>query len=391
MTTTKLRSKRAGFFSRFAAMAKVGLRMMFHDKLKMAGTLFGVVFAVVLSNQQLGTFLGLIYKNQMMLEITGMDLWIIPAGAETFAPGKVLPVTDAAVAETTPGVVWAEPMLLGASTVKLPKGGTEGVTVVGTKFPRRLESEWQLINGSLDSLNRPDTMIFEDSERETLGGMNLGSVREVGNRNVTVGGFTYGLIPFGPSYALADYELARELLKTPNDQASYIAVRAQKGANLQTVKAGIQSKMSSSVVVTKDEFKGMIVKNILTKTAIGITFGTSTIFGLIVGFVIVSLSMFSSVVDNIREFGTLKAIGVTNGDLGMLLFVQSLAYGGIGSILGLALVTRMAAGIRSAKLALVLPPWLTFGTFFVMIGMCIFASSLALLRLRRVEPAMVFR
>ena len=108
MNATKLASKRAGFFARFAAMAKVGLRMMFHDKLKMAGTLFGVVFAVVLSNQQLGTFLGLIYKNQMMLEITGMDLWIIPAGAETFAPGKVLPVTDAAVAETTPGVVWAD-------------------------------------------------------------------------------------------------------------------------------------------------------------------------------------------------------------------------------------------------------------------------------------------
>ena len=36
---------------------------MFHDKLKMLGTLVGAVFAVVLSNQQAGTFMGLIYKN----------------------------------------------------------------------------------------------------------------------------------------------------------------------------------------------------------------------------------------------------------------------------------------------------------------------------------------
>ena len=59
--------------------------------------------------------------------------------------------------------------------------------------------------------------------------------------------------------------------------------------------------------------------------------------------------------------------------------------------MGLALVTRMAAGIRSAKLALVLPPWLTFGTIAIMIVVCVTASSLALLRIRKVEPAMVFR
>ena len=39
-------------------MARVGLRMMFHDKVKFLGTLVGVVFAVVLVNQQAGTGLG---------------------------------------------------------------------------------------------------------------------------------------------------------------------------------------------------------------------------------------------------------------------------------------------------------------------------------------------
>ncbi|MEN9603834.1 MAG: hypothetical protein RL545_523, partial [Actinomycetota bacterium] len=73
-------------------MGKVGLRMMFHDKAKLVGTLVGVVFAVVLSNQQVGTFLGLLQKNVMLVENAGADLWITPASTESLvsAAGQTL-------------------------------------------------------------------------------------------------------------------------------------------------------------------------------------------------------------------------------------------------------------------------------------------------------------
>ena len=38
-----------------------------------------------------------------------------------------------------------------------------------------------------------------------------------------------------------------------------------------------------------------------------------------------------------------------------------------------------------------LPPQLMLGTFAVMTVLCVVASGLALLRLRKLEPAMVFR
>jgi putative ABC transport system permease protein len=382
---------RASLLRRFRAMALVAVRMMFFDKLKLIGTLSGVVFAVFLSNQQLGTFLGLIYKNQMLVEKVNTELWILPAGAETVAPGKVLPYSDALQAETTEGVEWASPILLGAGTLQLPGGGTEAVTILGLKSPHYANGPWNALKGDASVLSRPDTMFFEDGDREVLGGINLGSVREVNGRKVTVGGLTWGLIPFGPSYAIADFELARELLKTPNDRANYVVVKVKSGANVQEVKAAIKSKVGQSQVVTKQEFNSIIVGNIFKKTAIGVTFLSTTTFAVIVGAVIVALSMFSAVVDNIREFGTLKAVGAKNLDLAMLLLVQSVLYGAIGATIGLALVSQMARGIRSAKLTLVMPPVLTFGTFFFMILMCTLASGLALLRLRKVEPAMVFR
>jgi ABC-type lipoprotein release transport system permease subunit len=51
----------------------------------------------------------------------------------------------------------------------------------------------------------------------------------------------------------------------------------------------------------------------------------------------------------------------------------------------------MANGMRSAQLAMNLSPELFGGTFVAMLGLCTFASSLSLVRLRKLEPAMVFR
>ena len=115
--------RRAPLALRWRSMAQVGLRMMFHDKLKMLGTLVGAVFAVVLSNQQAGTFMGLIYKNVMFIEQTEADLWIAPPATEQFQAGRAISTAALLRARGTPGVRWAEPLLVGGAAVALPDGG----------------------------------------------------------------------------------------------------------------------------------------------------------------------------------------------------------------------------------------------------------------------------
>lgn len=372
-------------------MARVGLRMMFHDKLKMLGTLAGVIFAVVLSIQQAGTFLGLMHKNTMFVRNSGADIWIVPPSTEQVQPGKML--SDAALmqARVAGGVAWAEPLVFGGASIALPGGGSEQITLIGTRAPALRGGPWNMVAGDPSVLGATDTMIFEDSDREKLGGLNVGSLREVNGNKVQVGGFTWGLLPFGPSYAFADVDLARRLMRVDSDRLSFVLVGLAPGADLEAVKAELAARVPEAKVMTRAELERSTIRFLLTRTPIGITFGTSAVFGLIVGFVIVALSMFSAVVDNLREFGTLKAIGTTNGDLAKLLFVQSVTYALIGSIVGLGIVTQIASAARSPNLAIQLPPELLLGIVVVMLFLCLSASSLALLRLRRLEPAMVFR
>lgn len=384
-------SGRAPLLVRWRAMSLAAFRMMFHGKLKMIGTLFGVVFAVILSNQQAGTFLGLLKKNTMLVDNVGADLWVIPPSAAQIQAGPTLPDAVLMQARTTPGVAWAEPLLYGGGTLKSADGATEAVQIVGVKLPAMRGGPWNMVAGTRDVLGQADTMVFEDSQRDKFGGMNLGSVRELNGRRVRAGGFTWGLVPFGPAFAFAEYDLARLLLNVEPYRVSFVIVGVSPGQDAKLVAADLAKRVPEARVMTASELRTSTIMFILTRTAIGITFGTAALFGLIVGFVIVALTMFSAVIDNLREFGTLKAIGATNGDLSVLLLVQSLTYATMGSLVGLAVVSMMANGIRSAQLAMNLSPELFGGTFVVMLVLCVFASSLSLLRLRKLEPAMVFR
>jgi putative ABC transport system permease protein len=384
---------RASFLGRWGIMARIGLRMALHDRMKFTAALIGVVFAVLLSNQQAATFLAIVNRNVMVVDANpDVDIWITPPQTEILQPGKLLSQAPLNQARGMPGVAWAEPILIGGATISRPEGGSEQAVLIGTRGPAWKGGPFNMVAGSVDALAEPDSMIFEDSDREKFGGLNLGSVREVNGRRIKVVGFTWGLVPFGPSsYAFADFDLARQLMHTDADQSSVILVGVEPGVDHATVARELQKRMGTEQVSTREEFRRTLVNYMLTKTPIGVVLGSSTVIGLLVGFVMVALTMFSAVLDNLREFGTLKALGATTRDLVGLLWVQAILYGLLGAAVGSVLVGRLATATRSAQIAMQLPPLLLLSTAGIAVLMCIVASSVAVLRVRAIEPAMVFR
>jgi len=372
------------------AMANVGVRMMFHDKLKLIGTLSGVVFAVVLSVQQISILFALLNRNTQFVDNAGADIWVTPPNTTMLQRGDELPESFVRQASATPGVAEAQGLIFATATVSKATGGAEPVTVIGYETSSVLGAPWNVVAGDVDQLSQPDTMFFEDSQREKYGAMNLGSVRELNGHRVRAGGFTWGLVPFGPAYSFADIDLARDLTNTASDKVHFVLVRVARGADVEHVRASLEETFPEFQVVTNQQYHSSIVRQLL-REQLGMSFGISTSFGLIIGLVIVALSMFSSVLDNLREFGTLKAIGCRNSDLSALLLVQSALYAIIGSIVGLGLVVRVVEKIRQPLIVPLIPKELFGIVPIVMLTLCLLASTLALLRIRKLEPGMVFR
>lgn len=378
--------------SRWRAMAGAGVAMMFHDRAKLVGGLVGVIFATVLVGQQAATFVSLLRKNTMLIDHAGADVWIVPLGTRQLQPGQPLPERVLYQARAVDGVAWTAPLLFALGKVALPDGGTEQVQILGVEPPALRGGPWNVVAGDPADLTAPDAMFFEDSQRETLGGLNVGSVREVNGRRAHVVGLTWGLLPFGPSYAFASYDKALELAGRTDRAPNMVLVGLEPGRDPDAVAAALKARLGPEVkVLTAAALRRTVVGWVLTHTPIGVTLGTATLFALIVGFVIVAIAMFSAVVDNVREFGTLKAIGARTGDLRALLLVQAGVYAAIGSGIGLFVVGLIVRAIRSPKLDLSLPAWLVVSVPALMVLICVGASLLALGRLRRLEPGIVFR
>jgi putative ABC transport system permease protein len=383
----RVRRNRAG---RWRATVVLGLRMTLHAKAKFIGTLLGVTFAVLLASFQLGTMFGLLAKNTLFVDRAGADLWVVPPGTTFSQPGQRMSTALLDQARVTPGVAQASALVMVGTSIRKPAGGSEAITLVGVDVETYLGGPFNIIAGDRRSLREPDTMFFEDAQRERFGGLNLGSVREVGGHNVRVGGFTWGLLPFGPAFTFGEIDTVRNIVGMPSDQLNFVLVKVAPGAAVDEVAERLAARVPTATVISQRAFHERI-KRTLLEQQLGITFGTSTAFGLVIGFVIVMLSMYSSVIDSLREFGTLKAIGLSNVDLMRLLLVQSVFYAIVGSLIGLGVVASTAEGIRSANLSLVIPLWLVVLTPLVMVVLCMLASLLALWRVARLEPGMVFR
>jgi putative ABC transport system permease protein len=163
------------------------------------------------------------------------------------------------------------------------------------------------------------------------------------------------------------------------------------GANEEEVLRNLRKTFPDQLVMPRAEIKKRTIIYILKESGIGQSIGMGVIMSLVCGFAIVALTMFSAVVDHVREFGTLKAIGATNTDLAKLLLAQAVTCALAGAVIGEAIVAQMVTGIRGPELPLALPSWLMGGTVVGMVVICVAASGMALLRVRAIEPGIVFR
>ena len=86
------------------------------------------------------------------------------------------------------------------------------------------------------------------------------------------------------------------------------------------------------------EFKNQTILTVLKSSGIAFSFGTLIVFALISGFIIIGLTLYSAAIDRIKDYGTLKAIGATNGYIRKLILMQATLYAIVGFLIGLSLI-----------------------------------------------------
>lgn len=373
-------------------MSNLAWRNLVHDKVRLSVTLTGIVFAVVLIVVELGLFVGFTTTTSGLIDESQADLWIASARVGYVEVGVPFSERKVYTVLATPGVAQASKYIARFSQWKRPDGRQESVQVVGFDPDQRLGGPWNLASGTEDALKESDNVIIDELYQEKLGVDHVNQVVEINGRRARVVGFTRGIRSFTTSpYVFTSFKSAQSYTGLASDQTMFLLVNVAHGANVQAVREALAARLPDSDVHTTAEFSSMTRQYWMFTTGAGVAVLLAAVLGLVVGVVVVAQTIYATTMDHLKEYGTLKAMGATNGYLYRVIIQQAVASAVVGYVLAMGVSYFVVKGSQSGGAAIMVPPQMVAGMFVLTVAMCVGAALVSINKVTRLDPAMVFK
>jgi putative ABC transport system permease protein len=374
-------------------MPNLALRNLWHDKLRSAMTIAGVAFAVTLVFVQVGLFGGLLDNASVTIDHIDADLWVTSRNTPNIDFAHGFPEGLVQRVRSIDGVLRADNLLLQFLNMSLPSGAEEGMQTYGLEDFARWGLPWKLEEGNVADLRRGDFLVLDDSAERRYGPFRVGEYREVMGYRLKIIGRSREALSFTTTpIGFMDYRLVQRLAGGRMDgRSTYILVKAQPGADLQAIRAEIARRLPHNDVYTRDEWAKRSRAYWVASTGIGLNMYLTVFLGCLVGVVVVAQTLYTSTMEHIKEFGTVKAIGGSNRDIYKILGLQASLSAVIGFAVGGAMALLLSPVMARIRLKLILPAELWAAVFVGTLLLCLTASFVSFRKVSRIDPALVFR
>ncbi|MGY3449928.1 ABC transporter permease [Bradyrhizobium sp. USDA 4353] len=370
---------------------RLASRNLFHDRLRFVATVIGIIFSIVLVTVQMGLYVGFRRMVTTMIDHAPAQLWIMPVGTKCFEDPSLLDERQRFRALAVPGVAEATPLVIGYAQWRLPQGTTTPVFVVGSELRGLGLHPWNVVEGRLDDLSVPGAVAIDQTYFERLGISGVEQTAELRDRKVQVMAVSKGIRSFTTTpYVFTDVERARNYTGTTPSKASYLLVRLAPDADLWKVQQGLRDSLGNVEVLTAAEFRNRSRSFWLFGTGAGAALFAGALLGVIVGTVIVAQTLYSSTKDHINEFATLRAIGSSSRYIYTVIIWQALLSAIVGFAGAAGIGKIVAAATAESALPVIMTPALTVALFLLTVTMCVGSAIAAIVKVMRIDPAMVF-
>ena len=378
-------------------MNEIALRMLWGDRAKYLGLVFGITFATLLMSQQVSIFIGLMARTaSTIVDVREADLWVMDPQVQYIDEVKALPDKQLTRVRGVPGVEWAVPFFKGLGVVRAPGGVMQQVIIHGVDDATLVGRPPKMIHGRWEDLRQPNAMIVDRAGWEfTWPGepFEAGRVVEINDRRVVIVGLAEASPPFVTfPVVFTRYTEALRISPGERNRMSFVLVRTAGGEDAKVLARRIADRTGLQAL-TGREFEWRAINHYLRRTGIPINFGITVVLGFIVGAAVAGQTFYLFVVENLRQFGALKAIGVTNLQLLGMVLLQAILVGFIGFSIGIGLcalffaLTSDMTHLRGFVLH-----WQVVAATAAAVLLILALSSLASLRkVVILDPAIVFR
>jgi len=373
-------------------MVSLARKNLLFDRLRFAITVSGVAFAVTLVLVQVGLFMGLLAKATVTIENASADIWVTSREtpnvdfAHNFTETTVLRVRG------VPGVARADNLLVQFMNIQLPSGAEEGCLVYGLEDFTAWNLPWSVNEGDPTDLRRGRFILMDRSAERRFGRFEVGEYREILGRRFRIIGSTNQAASFTTApVVFMDFRQAQELSEQARRKASYVLVKLAPGADAASVAKAIRAVAPHNDVYTSGEWSQRSRTYWVVSTGLGMNMGITVFLGILVGVVVVAQTLYTSAVEHVKEFGTVKAIGGSNWDIYRILGEQALIAALVGFVLGGVISLGLRPLLAKLYLNVLLTPAFGVAVFAGTVLMCLGAAMLSFRRVAGIDPALVFR
>jgi putative ABC transport system permease protein len=283
------------------------------------------VFAIGVEVTMILTLVGISYgtldETARRARGVGADIVVRPPAS------SIISLSSSPMSEKfVPFLIKQPHVALATGTMGQPLGGFDVLTGVDLAQFKRLSGGFRFVRGG--PFQRDDDVIVDEYyAREKK--LDVGSTIILANHTWRVSGvFESGKL----SHICARLNVLQDLTGN-SGKLSQIYLKVDDPARTQLVVDELRSKIPGYFIFTMEEFTSLLtISSVgLLRDFIGVVIGTA----VIVGFLVVTMAMYTAVLERTREIGILKALGASSGCILNLLFRETLLIAIIGSVLGI--------------------------------------------------------
>ncbi|WP_425618460.1 ABC transporter permease [Anatilimnocola sp. NA78] len=380
-------------------MTWIALRMLMGDRAKYFGLIFGVAFATLLMSQQVSIFMGIIRRTASQItDVRDCSIWVMDEKSRYIDEVPALPDTDLFRVRGVEGVEWAVRLYYGQNRARLEDGNLRNLLLYGVDDETMVAAPQTLIAGSLDDLRQPDAVIIDKAGYEYMwpedhAQYKIGRTFELNDRRAVLVGVCKASPPFVTLPVLyTRYSQAVDFVPHRRNVMSFVLVQHEAGQDPEKVCERI-NEQTGLMALTQSQFFWKTVYYFLGSTGIPVNFGITITLGFIVGAAITGQTFYLFTIENLKQFGALKAMGVSNLRIVGMILLQAIVVGVLGYGIGIGLTAAFfesTSGITHLA-GLSLTPLAAGGCGVAVLFIIVLTSLIAIAKVLVLEPAVVFR
>ncbi len=191
-------------------------------------------------------------------------------------------------------------------------------------------------------------------------------------------------------FVFTPLDRARGYTGTPRTKVTYLLVHLAPHTDVERVRAQLRTVLTKAEALTPAEFSSRSRSFWLFGTGAGAALFAGALLAMIVGSVVVAQTLYSSTKEHLYEFATLRAIGSSGAYLHTVIIAQALLSAVTGFSIALVIGLLIVNVTTESALPVVMTPALTGILFLLTVVMCVVSALSSILKVMRMDPAMVF-